>query len=147
MGTYTRLHISILLRKDTPDSVTALLERVVTNKDFGAPGPVFNHGDIPRPDINIYPHPFFDCERWYMMLIANDFDPKLGSTFKKGEFGRWWLVIETDFKNYDDEIRKFVNWISPYAASSKKKQCIGWYCIDADKVRNNIYVERNTALM
>lgn len=124
MGHYTELHAIIKLRKDTPKEVIDLLRRVVKDGDIGiGEKRIFNHTDVPKPDID---HPFFDCTRWYMLLLSNNFDPNKGSSFIETTSGVT-IKLNTEFKNYDNEIEHFFSWIKPYVRGRKKKTYLGWW--------------------
>jgi hypothetical protein len=60
----------------------------------------------PLPD-----HPLFRTERWDCMLCMEDLNVQ---KLEKGYRDTWNVVAHSNFKNYDGEIDKFVDWIRPY---------------------------------
>jgi hypothetical protein len=63
-------------------------------------------------------HPLFDTDRWRWMLLCDSyyFSADTISTLRKENLGRdyYYLCIRCNLKNYDNEIKKFVDWIDPY---------------------------------
>lgn len=133
MGYYTRLHIDVRLKRETPKEFLRVIDAEICQRPWNSILPAVD------PKIN---HPFFNCYRWPAMFTCINFNESLGSTFRKHKaHGYWLLKIDTEFKNYDDEIELFVDWISPWIIGRKKKQYIGWYQGEGDDHRTNIYVE------
>jgi hypothetical protein len=77
------------------------------------------------------------------MLVANNFGITKGSTFTK-PFNYWILELDTEFKNYDNEIYHFIHWITPYVVGRKKKQYIGWSKTEGRNDRNYLHIHRIT---
>jgi len=104
MGMYTELHFNCELPKDTPPSVLAVLRYMLREQ---------GDRDVPTlPD-----HPLFQTSRWAVMLGCDSyyFSADTHSTLRFDECGdSYYLCIRTNLKNYDNEIEKFVDWISPY---------------------------------
>lgn len=64
-------------------------------------------GDRPAlPD-----HPLFKTDRWDCMLRMEDLHV---AKLQKGFMDKWSVVAHSNFKNYDNEIDKFVDWIRPH---------------------------------
>lgn len=64
-------------------------------------------GDRPElPD-----HPLFRTARWEGMLCSDDLAV---TKLEKDFIGKWSVVAHSNFKNYDREIEKFVDWIRPH---------------------------------
>lgn len=138
MGYYTEVKVKIKLRKDTPDNVLSLLGRVIIQGDLGHNKPMFGFEDVFVPDID---HIFFKCQRWYMLLLSTNFGGISGGKFYQ-EKENWIIDLHTEFKNYDDEVDKFIDWVSPFVLGRKKKQYVGWYKGENDSNRTNIYINR-----
>lgn len=130
MGTYTRFSFKASLRRDTPDEVIELLKNVICDITFADPiidrkifvGP----GEIVTAKGKVK-HPFFTCERWYMLLLSVNWDDAMsgGNFFLNGD--TWILHLETEFKNQDDEINQFIDWITPYIHEGRKaRKYLGW---------------------
>lgn len=119
MGSYTRFNCKIRLRHDTPPEVINIL-KMCTSKDENetfdiCPVALFNTSD------------FFKCRWWVSLFSSKNLDDSLGgSKFYQKSNNRWVLEIDTDFKDYDDEINKFLDWIKQYVAGRKVKTYIGW---------------------
>jgi hypothetical protein len=141
LGYLTEFYCKFNLRNDTPQNIVSffkeiLIERKIytdNNKCF------FTSDDVIKPKIE---HPFFYCKHWYKLMLFTDFNEELksGNFYQKNE--NWIVEIETDFKNYHDEIENFINFVKPYVYGRKKKQYIGWWRGESDSQRTNIYIER-----
>jgi hypothetical protein len=138
MGYYTEFHFTAVLHK-ADDGTAAILKRVIVDNDLGHDKEMFHSSDVFVPEII---HPFFKCERWYMLLISNDFGTTEGSKFEDIGDGRFRLSIHTSFKNYDSEVEKFLHWISPYVVGRKKKQFVGWSKGETQEDRNYHHILR-----
>lgn len=103
MGMYTEFHFNAKLNKDVPQEVINVLRFML--------GELETQPELPA-------HPLFQTERWSFMLKcdSNFFDADTLSTLRFDEFfsGRYYLCIRCNFKNYHDEINKFISWIMPY---------------------------------
>lgn len=103
MGMYTEFHFNVKLKKETPGEVIEALQ-------YMAGGNVQDW----RPNID---HPLFKTERWDWMFNSNSyyFNMTPNSTFRWDEIAkRYYLSIRCNFKNYDDEIALFLDWITPH---------------------------------
>jgi len=139
MGYYTELKFKATLKENTPPEIINLLKRVIIEGDLGIGDAVFFSSDeVFKPEFD---HKFLKCERWYMMLISNDFGTTNGSKMFQ-QNGLWIIDLHTSFKNYDQEIDHFVNWISPYIIGHKKKKYVGWWRGEEMNYQINIYIER-----
>lgn len=105
MGMYTEFHFNAELKRDLPDEVVQALTYMVKNE-----GEAYA---FQLPD-----HPLFDCSRWHYMLQCDSyyFDMIPNSQFEHDNIGSgsYYLSIRSNFKNYEDEIEKFIDWIKPY---------------------------------
>jgi hypothetical protein len=138
MGNYTEFIFKAKLRQDTPDNVIEVLKRVLIDRDLGHNKTLFTTKDVSTPDID---HPFFKCNNWYgLFLCTNWGDIQGGRMYRHGFY--WKLDIHTEFRNYDSEIEKFVNWITPFVVGRKKKQYLGCYRNENMNAPINIYIER-----
>jgi hypothetical protein len=62
-------------------------------------------------------HPFFQCPRFDLIMICNShyFIPLSAQRFVYNVISKTWsLITRADFKNYNDEIALFCDWIDPY---------------------------------
>jgi len=114
MGMYTEFFFRTTLKKDLPADVLAVV------KYFGG---VTDE----RPTEDELPdHPLFKCYRWEMLGRSygqGRFDTMRQRDESKGAWG--WdhndggtLAFWCEFKNYESEIQKFIDWITPHLAST-----------------------------
>jgi hypothetical protein len=124
MGYYTEFKFKMKLKKDTPEEVINLLRRVIVDHDLGHNETLFTSDDVFKPSID---HEFFKCENWYMLFLSTNWTPNLqgGKFYQEG--GYWKIDLHTEFKNYNNEIKHFFNWIKNYSVGRKKKQYVGWH--------------------
>lgn len=62
-------------------------------------------------------HPFFQTSRWSWMFRSNSFYfvPRSIQLFERDDISNnWVLIVRCDLKNYENEIEKFIDWITPY---------------------------------
>lgn len=105
MGMYTEFHFNVKLKKDVPEDVIEVLRFMTADRD--------------KPE-RLPNHPLFrDDTRWgYMLTCDSYYFPMTVATsllydnIAKGYF----LSVRSNFKNYNNEIDKFLNWIIPYVA-------------------------------
>ena len=72
---------------------------------------------IEKEGLNLPSHPLFKSSRWTFMLRSDSyyFDSVTNSKLNFDELtNKYTLNITCNFKNYDGEISKFIDWISPY---------------------------------
>jgi hypothetical protein len=111
MGMYTELFISTRIKND-PIAVKTIKA-------------MFGDEDISGLPV----HPLFSCPRWRSMLVCSSyyFVPRSTHLFEFDNIGQCWVLISrSDFKNYDGEIGKFIDWIEPYLDVSIGEM-IGYY--------------------
>ena len=73
--------------------------------------------NAPRLGTTEFEHPFFHCPRWTMLLFGGSaYHPTRGFDCRREENEGPVLFIHSSFKNYDDEIVKFLDWIDPLVA-------------------------------
>lgn len=142
MATRTRLKCKIVLRKDTPEGVLSILKRVLIRGDLGINKVIFESEDVFKPDST---HEFFKCENWYMLFLSTDWED-IGGGKMYQERGYWVIDLETQFRCHDDEIEKFVDWITPFVVGRKKKKYIGYWRVEYTSEETNIYIEREKFL-
>ena len=103
MGMYTEIHYNAELKKDVPDEVIAVLKYMMDSDRLVPP---------PLPD-----HPLFETDRWVIMFQCDSyyFSADTHSTLRFDDISKsYFLCIRSNLKNYDNEIEKFIDWISPY---------------------------------
>jgi hypothetical protein len=145
MGHTTEFSFKIKLRKDIPNDVFEFISGLMEYDDNLQHYLVSEQCNVPidgdtnrllyqsakyhpnRKYENIS-HPFFECTRWWHILCSKQGNGNDGVFYKNAHY--WTIDIFVDFKDYDNEIEKFLNWILPFIAGRKKKQYIGWSCYD-----------------
>lgn len=114
MGMYTELHFNAELKQDTPKEIINILQTMLGKKE--------------KPEM--FPkHAFFQTARWSFMLQCDSyyFDAATYSILKYDKISKsYYLCIRCNFKNYDDEIEKFISWIKPYLAKDED-EFLGFY--------------------
>ena len=129
MGMYTEFHFNAELKEDTPEDVLGLL-RYMTGETRDRPDKT--------PD-----HELFETGRWFLMLCCDSayFDMSTASGLhRSGTFSFWYLSIRTNFKNYDNEIDKFLDWIHPYL-NKDDAEFLGFYRYEDDENPTLIYMK------
>jgi len=102
MGMYTEFHYNVCLCKSTPMEVIHTLHLMLTGAN--------NTNPIPT-------HPLFKTGRWSVMFQCDSyyFDARTHCTLHYDDIAEaWFLCVRCNFKNYDNEIEKFCDWIRPH---------------------------------
>jgi hypothetical protein len=103
MGMYTELVVGIALKEDAPLDVIQALRYMVGDST-----------DAPPP----LEHALFATSRWPLMLRCGSYYfqvPDPVSVMRYDYIRRaWWLSVRSSFKNYEDEVVLFMDWIAPY---------------------------------
>lgn len=104
MGSFTEFQFGARLPKETPEEVIEALNVMVGNREA-------------RRIEHAPKHPLFECDRWAHMFTAYSahFSTRgMAELVWVDTYNSWCLTVHSSFKNYNDEITKFVDWISPY---------------------------------
>lgn len=131
MGMYTELHFNARLMDDTPEPIMELLRRMVEGDGEQAEA---------RPD-----HPLFKTRRWTCMLNCNsayfdaETDSRIAVEFEAETYERRLICVRTNLKNYDSEIEKFIDWITPYLAKDPG-DFLGFYRYEEDEQPTLIFM-------
>lgn len=108
MGDYTDLEIRVKLRSDVPAEVLRLLEAA----------------NDPRYDIETYrplpDHELFSTSRWDWIVsaVGTSGEYAANGILVDGEDGRY-VERKCSLKNYDSDIEKFLDWLSPFVDSEQ----------------------------
>jgi len=100
---YTELVCAFSLTKGTPQHVVDTL--------------LYMTGQSSAEPETLPPHPFFGDTRWDHMLRGGSayFDGDPHSTVRVDEYsGKHRVTIRCNFKNYDGELEKFIDWLTPH---------------------------------
>jgi len=124
MGVYTEFHFYTTLKEDTPKSVIHVLKYMLDRE--------FIPSDLPN-------HPLFETRRWHYMLscTGGNFDAETRSRLFFDD-DLYYLNIRCRFKNYDDEINLFTDWIRPYL-NKRTDDFLGYYRHEESQVPILIY--------
>lgn len=106
MGFYTDLDLDVVLHNLSENDLQCLNAMLECNKDFKATG-----------------HPLFDTERWLRMFGCpqhRTLDGKIDrdATLTRMPDATYKLHVRSCFKNYDDEIAKLLDFLSPHVHAS-----------------------------
>lgn len=107
MGMYTELNIGVNLRSDTPENIIDILNYMLSGA-FG----------IIEPETTN--HRLFLTERWRIMLVCDSyyFDGHTDSSMVRDDItNEYELNVRSNLKNYDSEIKQFLDFIQPYLVS------------------------------
>jgi hypothetical protein len=113
MGMYTELVLKCEIKKDTPPDVIAVLRHLFADDNIPA--------TLPE-------HEFFKCGAWSRIGSCSSFyhHPRPVNDYNtESSFQAARIFSRSDLKNYDGEIEKFIDWVSPYL-DCDEEQCIGW---------------------
>lgn len=131
MGMYTELHFNVQLKEDTPKNIINALNHMLSLSE---------HGRLPD-------HPLFTNKGtgFRSMLICDSyyFEADSHSTLRFDEIANaYYLCIRSNFKNYDDEVSLFLDWIMPYVdVNSDMAELLGFYRYEEDSLPTLIYRE------
>lgn len=105
--------------------------------------------DSTLPEPSVLPeHPLFEEDgRWRWMFQCNSHYhvPRSHASIEYNDTSKkWTLIVRCDFKNYNDEINKFVDWISPYVYThGEEKAFIGYSRYEEDIDPVLLYIPYN----
>jgi len=102
MGMYTEFHFNSRLKRNVDKDIINILRYML--------------GEVSHIDV-VPDHELFSTDRWKVMLISDSyyFDADTHSTLRFDDISEtWYLCVRCNLKNYDSEIEKFVDWITPY---------------------------------
>ena len=97
--------------------------------------------DIELEDLTIPSHRLFATERWYCMLRSGSYShvPYTVKLFECNDISEnYYLVVRSDFKNYDGEVEKFFDWIRQYLQQDYYKTFIG-YSLYGEAIEPTLY--------
>lgn len=102
MGMYTELVLGVELRAETPDNVIDILRYMISESDV-------------KPELPS--HELFETDRWPIMLTCDSyyFDGLPHAALEFDDIGEaYYLTVRSNFKNYGNEVEKFMDFIQPY---------------------------------
>ncbi len=128
MGMYTELHYNAELKKEVPKQILDVLAFMVEYEN-----------DTPPPHLPS--SKLFGDTRWRYMLTCDSyyFCADTHSTLRFDNIAKsWFLCIRSNFKNYDNEINLFIEWMDPYLQADSG-DFIGFYRYEEDEIPTLIY--------
>lgn len=131
MGMYTELRFVARLKPDTPPEVIELLSLMVKGE-----GKEFT-GTLPE-------HSLFVTSRWNFMLNCDSyyFNADTGSTLRFDNIAnQYFLNVQCNFKNYENELKKFLNWVMPYI-DAEAGEHLGHHRYEEDNGPSLIFYEK-----
>lgn len=110
MGMYTKVNLCLPIKKDVDDNTKNILYGIFQGNEIK---------ELAEKGIKIPNHIFFqDCSRvWFPNSGGSySFTGTCNSAIKYDNLEQYAMVlyIDTDFKNYAEEIENFLDWICPY---------------------------------
>ena len=142
MGMYTELHYNVELKKDTPVEVIEILKIMVSETDIG-------NEDTKVPKHKLFKKGGLDSflygntRRWRDMLQCDSyyFSADTHSTLRYDDIGKThYLCIRTNFKNYANEIKLFIDWIELYVYA-EPGEFLGFYRYEEENEPTLIYLK------
>jgi hypothetical protein len=119
MGMYTQLFIDTFLLKQTPNDVIETLNQMINDES--------NHWEN-KLDWVFNSSSYYFSNNHYARLEYDDI------------YGGYKLLVLCDFKNYDNEINTFIEWIKPYLFK-EKGEMYGYYRYEEDVEPTILYKE------
>ena len=122
MSIYTSFEAKIRLRLDTPFEIVEMIEKITSNAINETSYEAYEK--FKSECATKFDHAYFRCLHWDSMLNSTNNSDILGGKFYKNRHN-YWLCLDTEFREYHDEIEKFLDFIKPYIVGRKQKQYIG----------------------
>ena len=132
MGMYTEIYVKAVLKEGVDDNVINILKYML--------GIV----DVELEDLTIPPHSLFETNNWHYMLRSGSYYhiPYSVKLFEYNEISNnYYLVVRSDFKNYNGEIGKFFDWIKQYLEQDYYKTFMGYSLYEEEYEPTLYYVE------
>ena len=132
MGMYTELVLAIELKPEPPPEVLRILQMLVGSRARDGFGRFAQERLFPN-------HPFFSCGHWRLVLQGSSaYFPGQESRnlLYEPEWQLWTLTSRSSLKNYDKEIEKFWNWLSPFVET---EGFCGYYRYEEDREPTLLY--------
>ena len=131
MSMYTEIYVKVVLKEDVDDNVINILKYML------------GIDDVELEDLTIPSHSLFTTNNWHYMLRSGSYYhiPYVVSLFEYNDISEnYYLVVRSDFKNYQGEIEKFFDWIAPYIEKDGDKTFIGYSLYEEDDEPKLYYV-------
>jgi hypothetical protein len=102
---FTEFNLVFGLRDDTPQEVIDVLLFMTRQDD--------------KPPKSIPRHPLFESTLWRYMLCETGAEAYSNARIELTEHGRYLVSIRCNCENADGEIRKFIDWTTPYIQAER----------------------------
>ena len=106
MGMYTKISVDLKFKENLPLEVVEALKVMVGEVD----GNLYTRSDLPQ-------HKIFNTPRWDFMLRCSSFyhTPFSFAKLNYSDISKqYYLTASSDFKNYDDEVELFFDFVKDY---------------------------------
>lgn len=123
MSMYTEIYVKAVLKEDVNINVIDVLKYML------------GMDNIELEDLILPNHSLFTTNNWHYMLRSGSYYhvPYVVSLFEYNNISEnYYLVVRSDFKNYQGEIGKFFDWISPHVEKDGDKTFIGYSLYEED---------------
>lgn len=132
MSMYTEIYVKVVLKEGVDDNVINVLKYML------------GMDDIELENLTLPSHSLFTTNNWHYMLRSGSYY-HIPYTVKLLEYNdiseNYYLVVRSDFKNYQGEVGKFFDWISPYIEKYGDKTFIGYSLYEEDDEPTLYYLE------
>ena len=132
MSMYTEIYVKAVLKEDVNINVIDVLKYML------------GMDNIELEDLILPNHSLFTTNNWHYMLRSGSYYhvPYVVSLFEYNNISEnYYLVVRSDFKNYQGEVEKFFDWISPHVEKDGDKTFIGYSLYEEDYEPTLYYVE------
>lgn len=126
MGIETQFRLRVKIKySDMPRYLSNVLDEVINC------GYYMNKDESLSKDLT---HPFFSCSRWCGLLVSTNGGCVRGSSFSYDyKTDLYTLDIHTEFRNYEDEIAKFLDLIKPLIYKPEPDMIYGYWSEDNEQ--------------
>lgn len=132
MGMHTEIYVKAVLKEDVNINVIDVLKYML------------GMDNIELEDLILPNHSLFTTNNWHYMLRSGSYYhvPYVVSLFEYNNISEnYYLVVRSDFKNYQGEVEKFFDWISPHVEKDGDKTFMGYSLYEEDDEPKLYYVE------
>ena len=132
MSMYTEIYVKAVLKEDVNINVIDVLKYML------------GMDNIELEDLILPNHSLFTTNNWHYMLRSGSYYhvPYVVSLFEYNNISEnYYLVVRSDFKNYQGEVGKFFDWISPHVEKDGDKTFMGYSLYEEDDEPKLYYVE------
>lgn len=131
MGMYTEIYFSANLKDNLPQEVQAVIAYMATA-----------NAEISVILDSLPAHSLFQSERWKWLMVGHSyyFNGSSFRVFRRDKIGNFWaLTFKADIKNYQDEIGKWLDFITPYLEPSYGPEHIGHFRYEEQNAPTLLY--------